>query len=791
MENRFSELTQGKSYGNISIFDGKAHIGDTYNFGISKNADHGAELQLIQSLAFPESLTRYDAIEETHPETFEWLFTERKHSQRWASFPDWLKNGSDIYLIEGKAGSGKSTLMKFIANHDVTKETFFSVTSRHTKNVLTYFFWLAGTELQKSFRGLLASLAHQAAVLWPSQAKICDESRRERKCLDDWTTTDLEHFLLNLLALSEENTLILVDGLDEFDHDERPIKLVSFLNNLVSCANVKLCVSSRPLTWVQEGLTCVSKVMLHELTRFDIDKFAADVLHREFKLSGYRSDSELTELLAIIREKAEGVFLWAKYALHTLAEGLDEFDDAVTLKMRLEALPAGMEELYMHTWERFQKHNAQHRDEAAIFFQCARRYPLRLFDVAIMTDSELYKYYLDTPAKASADLLKHAIKRTRRKLMMRTAGLLTCQADYAALSSDTFYHIWPPEAGHDDIALRDSCYFVNVTYIHRTVEDFLFATTYGQSITRLSTNQQQDLDNRWCYSLVATLSQGWVDWSWSREVQRLCQRLSFLEHVERCPTPSTFMKIIDAGLRTFVSLLQDVPDSTSWFYALLQAKTIEPGYVAVNRVVNTDFGALLIAEGAFESLKNLLAGREVGKEYLTYLSCCTLDSVEDYVQDALYPVPKSESKFLGMSKTYLPFLKWLMDRGTDPGLKVVLPAVVYACGIETLRLLRLSPLDILSNIIISKFSRPNRLFEMHVLQTLLQTLLDATPTNTIAFLIYDTSGRSGLQPGNEISLRLNNSAPTVAMSISMTELLRQLYTYSRAVDESFDDISLL
>lgn len=38
----------------------------------------------------------------------------------WDSFIDWLKSDSNIYWISGKAGSGKSTLVKFIVSDSQT-----------------------------------------------------------------------------------------------------------------------------------------------------------------------------------------------------------------------------------------------------------------------------------------------------------------------------------------------------------------------------------------------------------------------------------------------------------------------------------------------------------------------------------------------------------------------------------------------------------------------------------------------------------------------------------------------
>lgn len=49
------------------------------------------------------------------------------------NFTKWLRIGGNIFHISGKAGSGKSTLMKFICSHERTREELlvWPVTERH------------------------------------------------------------------------------------------------------------------------------------------------------------------------------------------------------------------------------------------------------------------------------------------------------------------------------------------------------------------------------------------------------------------------------------------------------------------------------------------------------------------------------------------------------------------------------------------------------------------------------------------------------------------------------------
>jgi len=100
-----------------------------------------AQQKVLKALAFPDMYGRFDTVEDAHCRTFGWIFkgagrdgeishstVELKHlsdaerrDEISQSIVEWLSSGSDIYHISGKLGSGKSTLMKFLCNHERTR----------------------------------------------------------------------------------------------------------------------------------------------------------------------------------------------------------------------------------------------------------------------------------------------------------------------------------------------------------------------------------------------------------------------------------------------------------------------------------------------------------------------------------------------------------------------------------------------------------------------------------------------------------------------------------------------
>lgn len=75
------------------------------------------QTQILESLCYSMMSNRYERVVEAYPNTFEWIFRSSTNDQlQWSNFSDWLKTDTNqrVYWISGKAGSGKSTLMKHI-----------------------------------------------------------------------------------------------------------------------------------------------------------------------------------------------------------------------------------------------------------------------------------------------------------------------------------------------------------------------------------------------------------------------------------------------------------------------------------------------------------------------------------------------------------------------------------------------------------------------------------------------------------------------------------------------------
>ena len=133
--------------------------------------------EVIHSLFFPEITSRqeqvtneFDGIEDS----YDWIFEEPSKVYAgddkaigpgvrgtWSDFSQWLRSGNRVYWINGKAGSGKSTLMSRICDHEQTKRNLKIWSAEKQLLTPTYFFWNAGVHQQKIIDGLLRSLIYQ------------------------------------------------------------------------------------------------------------------------------------------------------------------------------------------------------------------------------------------------------------------------------------------------------------------------------------------------------------------------------------------------------------------------------------------------------------------------------------------------------------------------------------------------------------------------------------------------------------------------------------------------------
>jgi hypothetical protein len=301
------------------------------------------EHDILQSLSFSTMRWRYSNIKKEHEQTFQWIFKGPD-----TQFLEWLRTGAGIYWIEGKAGSGKSTLMKYIVNADHTHMALNAWAGHRDLVMASYFFWAAGTSMQRSLEGFLRTILFQVLGKCPNLiANVCP--KRWDHPLDpfrDWEHDELV-LALDLVAkqaMSHTRFCFFVDGMDECTGDQRA--LVQLLKVLAACPSIKLCISSRPWNvFVNAFDGKVPQLKLETLTKGDIQKYVDDKLNAGLSTAGDDARTR-KEVAAEISTRARGVFLWVYLVVDSLLRGREEGDDIEDMRRRLDALPDDLEEFF-------------------------------------------------------------------------------------------------------------------------------------------------------------------------------------------------------------------------------------------------------------------------------------------------------------------------------------------------------------------------------------------------------------------------------------------------------------
>ncbi|KAJ6784596.1 hypothetical protein PWT90_05520 [Aphanocladium album] len=316
---------------------------------------------LLKSLAFKSNVARHDTIPEAHQQTFSWVFTSNKPEE--ASSSDyslraWLERGSGIFWVSGKPGAGKSTLMKFIADHESAQKALSIWSAPKRSIIVSHYFWCAGTQMQRSHNGLLQTLLFEILRQLPDVIETLLPARWGVYHMSSWTRDELYQALSDIISRPDlpVKFCFFIDGLDEFEGDH--LELCRELMTLVKSENVKLCISSRPWSVFEDafGSGKTGYLRLHDVTANDIVDFVLDRFGQHSDVTAALTRDESQTLALAISEKSQGVFLWVSLATKCLLEALllgysysqllddlhqypSELDDFFTYN--LETIPTG------------------------------------------------------------------------------------------------------------------------------------------------------------------------------------------------------------------------------------------------------------------------------------------------------------------------------------------------------------------------------------------------------------------------------------------------------------------
>jgi hypothetical protein len=410
----------------------------------------------LKSLHFKQIKARQFEVKTAHANTFEWIFEEGEKQK----FGQWLSGPSGVFWISGKAGSGKSTLMKFLGGHARLRTKLQVWAGGCETFVASHFFWSAGTTMQKSQEGLLRSLLFQIFARFPELIpRLCpnrwDDSFSAIPSLEPWSMSELSQTLESLANLDHlpAKLFLLFDGLDEYDGEHSDI--ITVVKNMAKSPHIKLCVSSRPWTVFIDAFDDGQwKFYLQDLTRNDIRLYIKDNLEDDVNFRDLKSrESAGTKyLVQQIVSKAEGVFLWVYLVVRSLLRGLTNKDDMSDLENRLAELPGHLETYFKHMLDSI---DDVYQQQTAQTFQIMVNASTTLPLIALhFVDYERKQpdYALQHPIKAiTHPELVAIVDKKRRQINARCKDLVEVTTD----AENPFFFRY------------------RASFLHRTVLDFL------------------------------------------------------------------------------------------------------------------------------------------------------------------------------------------------------------------------------------------------------------------------------------------------------------------------------
>lgn len=404
----------------------------------------------LNSLFYPEIDERYSNIKDAAPGTFGWIFDDHESTSSTDSdlesssqssetssrdsnsdsdsgydhrgpeldnFGDWLRHQTSVYWINGKLGSGKSTLMAFIVNNSRTRTELEVWSQGHQLHILSFFFWRPGTPLQKSILGLLRSLLYQICMCIRSQIReVFSSLSIDMQRIPAWTERTLRTAIKSALRIAHDvRFCIFIDGLDEFTGDYH--ELVDLIFEIQDSNSTKICVSSRPEVQLSKRLTTCLQLRLQDLNDRDISEYVGQKLRTIDMHLGALAFLEQDHTRDLITYRAEGVFLWAVLVTQALLRGTFSGEDERTLKQRIEAIPPGINDLFQSL---IQHIDEAHKETLALYLMIMKikEKHKMLLNICIITATRLGS--VDT----FEGLFPASCQQTETQMTAYTAGLL-------------------------------------------------------------------------------------------------------------------------------------------------------------------------------------------------------------------------------------------------------------------------------------------------------------------------------------------------------------------------------
>ena len=347
--------------------------------------------QLAQVFAFPSMSAAENKIINASPPgvKFDWMFdTSLLSATPSPSLPspgwvDWLERGRGPYVICGKPGSGKSTLMHVLAS-DTRTMASFSRGKHSTPIVITHYFddisGIGNNAIQCCLRDIIVQIVLQLpnAFSFISDNKLLEQaSPITATMVQDWSIPYLQGIMLGLIQISKPNLLIFLDGAERILNCGNHI--CSFLKQIMQAPNVKLCISntfqSLDSNFLGIDFKEANTLHLKWYVRDDIIRYVEQTLSGNAAVpllaqqAGYgHPENLIRDLCNRIAEKAEGMFTYVEIITKIVSQSILLKEPWANVERHLDHQPNQLDSIYSKLWTRFDSDLSQYVLEANLMY---------------------------------------------------------------------------------------------------------------------------------------------------------------------------------------------------------------------------------------------------------------------------------------------------------------------------------------------------------------------------------------------------------------------------------------
>lgn len=350
--------------------------------------------------------------------------------------------------------------MKFISEHEKTKEALELWAHPAKPFCPAFYFWNQGFEMQKSQAGLFQSIVYQILRSVPAIIPlVCPERLHHER----WEVEDLRGTLREILKLPQSSLSVrfcfFIDGLDEYNGDEED--LINVLSFFGDTPNIKLCVSSRPRPFLDKIYQHRRQTLvIHDFTKEDMRTHIRQGLEMNERFRGLQQafPRECNDLVTQITDRAQGVWLWVYLVTHDLVHAVNRSEGIYSLQKILNKFPDHLEAYFEHI---IQQIKSAFREEMAQIFLITTEevQPLPLFAFTLLErEAKDPNYAISAAISPISYHDAEEIHRSWKERIQNRCGDLLMVSD----------------GKHPTFLLHP------VDFLHRTVRDFLRDCYYGK-----------------------------------------------------------------------------------------------------------------------------------------------------------------------------------------------------------------------------------------------------------------------------------------------------------------------